>query len=154
MNLRVWIIIQKILIVICPDFFGHLLDCTCHARIGRKLKQITDIAGPAAKVGSALIAGVVRHVHCAEHVRKIDLVSVGYRENLQAAQSSGVGSVGCVLLGNIAGKRRVFRAAEGRPCTGRVFFHATTNVVNDKRCSILAGMFPGISVGISLKGGQ
>ena len=154
MNLRIGIVIQEILIIVCPDFFGHLLDCTCHSRIGRELEQVADIARPAAEVGSALIAGVICHVHCAEHMRKIDLIPVGYRESLQAAQSNGICSVGCVLLGHITGKGCIFRTAEGRPCAGCVFFHATTNVVNDKRCSILAGMFPGVSVGISLEGGQ
>lgn len=33
-------------------------------------------------------------------------------------------------------------------------FHAAADVVDDKRRSIFAGMFPGVSVGISLKGGQ
>ena len=154
MNLRIGIVVKKILVVICPDLLCHFLNGAGHTGIGRELKQVTNIACPAAEVGRALIAGVVRHIHCAEHVRKIDFVSVGYRENLQAAHSSGICSVGCVLLGYITGKGCVFRTAEGRPCTGCVFFHAAADVVDDKRRSIFAGMFPGISVGVSLKCGQ
>ena len=153
-NLRIGMVVKKILVVICPDLLCHFLNGAGHTGIGRELKQVTNIACPAAEVGRALITGVIGHVHCAKHVRKIDLIPVGHRENSKAAQGSGICAVGCVLFRYIAGKSRVFRTTEGRPRAGRVFLHAAADVVDDKCRSIFAGMFSGVSVGVSLKCGQ
>ena len=154
MHLRIGMIVQEILVVFRAYLLGHLLDCSGHSGIGRKLEKVTDIASPAAEVCGALIAGMVRHIHCAKHVCKVDLIAIGQRKDIQATQCNRICTVCLILLGNIAGKGSVFRSAEGGPCAGCVFFNTTTDVVDDQCRGLLIRVLTGKSIGIFLKGSQ
>ena len=147
-------IMEKILVVVRADLLCHLLDRTGHTGIGRKLEQVTDVTGPAAEVSGTLVACVVGHVHCTEHMRKIDRIPVGKLKFIQAAQTTRSCRIGSILFGDIARKVRILRSAERRPCTGRILFHAGTDVIDDKRRCVFSGMLTRIHVSIFLQNSQ
>ena len=116
MNLRIGMIIKEILVVICAYFLRHFFYRTAYAGIGRELNKVAYIARPAAKICGFLVSGMICHIHCAEHMRKFNLVTVRQGELIKAAKLCGKCAVGFILLCNEVNERSVFRATERSPC--------------------------------------
>ena len=150
-GVRVRRVIEEVLVVAGANLLSHFLHCAGHSAVGGQLHQIADIAGPAAQIRRILVLGVVRHVHCAEHMGKVYLIAVGQGKLVQAAQPSGAGGILSVLFCHIAGKRRLFRAAERCPCTGGILLHAAADIVDHKRHGLLGGMLQHIGVCVCFK---
>ena len=116
MNLRIGMIVKEISIVFRTYFLGHLFNRTAYSRIGGELNKVAYIARPAAEICGFLVSGMICHIHCAEHMRKFNLVTVRQDELIKAAKLCGKCAVGFILLCNEVNERSVFRATERSPC--------------------------------------
>ena len=135
-------VIEEVLVIVGADLLRHLLHRAGNTAIGGQLHQIANIAGPASQIRRALDLGVIRHIHSAEHMGKFHGIAVRQCKLAQAAEAAGAGVVLCVLFRHIAGKHRLLRAAERRPCTGGILLNAAADIVNHKRHGFLFGMLP------------
>ena len=131
------VVVEEILIVIRSYFFCHFLDSAGNPGVSCQLYKVTNVTRPASEVGSALVFGMVSHIHCSEHMLKINFVAVRQGEILQVTQSCHRSSVCSILLCNIACKSSVFRSAERGPCAGSILFNAAADIVYNKRNRIL-----------------
>ena len=144
------VIIEEILIVGRADFLGHLFHSTGHASIGGQLHEVADVAGPASQISGLLDAGMVGHVHAAEHMGKVHFIAVGQGEFFQRAQTLGV-FPRAFLRCNIVYKGRIFRSAESVPRSGGVLFHTCADVVDNQSHRVLVGMLKRVLAGIDFK---
>ena len=133
---------EEVLVIVGADLLRHLLHRAGNAAIGGQLHQIANVAGPASQIRRALDLGVIRHIHSAEHMGEFHGIAVRQCKLAQTAEVAGAGVVLCVLFRHIAGKRRLLRAAERRPCTGGILLNAAADIVDHKRHGFLFGMFP------------
>ena len=76
------VVVEEILIVIRSYFFCHFLDSAGNPGVSCQLYKVTNVTRPASEVGSALVFGVVSHIHCSEHMLKINFVAVRQDEIL------------------------------------------------------------------------
>ena len=150
-GMGVGIVIEEILVVVGPDFLGHLLHRAGDTAVLRELQQIANIAGPAAKIGSVLIAGMIGHIQAAEHVGKLHLIPVGNGKAFQIAESADAGPLLLVTGRHKCGKCRLFFSAEGVPGAGIVLFHTAANIVDNQTHRILAAVFLGKCIGTLLQ---
>ena len=144
------VIIEEILIVGRADFLGHLFHSTGHASIGGQLHKVADVAGPVSQISGLLDAGMVGHVHAAEHMGKVHFIAVGQGEFFQRAQTLGV-FPRAFLRCNIVYKGRIFRSAESVPRSGGVLFHTCADVVDNQSHRVLVGMLKRVLAGIDFK---
>ena len=135
-------VMEEVLVIFGADLLRHLLHRAGNAAIGGQLHQIANVAGPASQIRRALNLGVIRHIHSAEHMGEFHGIAVRQCKLAQAAEAAGAGVVLCVLFRHIAGKRRLLRAAERRPCTGGILLNAAADIVDHKRHGFLFGMLP------------
>ena len=125
---------KEIIVVVCSDFVSHFINgCFVNSRDLSELNKVADIACPAAEVGCVLIAGMVSHIHAAEHVTEFYLVAVGNLEGTELSESACGSAVSFILLCNIVRKCCFFRTAEGVPCAGRIGGNTAADVV-DNQC--------------------
>ena len=135
-------VMEEVLVIFGADLLRHLLHRAGNAAIGGQLHQIANVAGPASQIRRALDLGVIRHIHSAEHMGKFHGIAVRQCKLAQTAEAAGAGVVLCVLFRHIAGKRRLLRTAERRPCTGGILLNAAADIIDHKRHGFLFGMFP------------
>ena len=62
------VVIEEQVLIVRADLLCHLLNRAGHAVVLAQLQQIAEVACPAAEISRRLIAGMISHVHAAEHV--------------------------------------------------------------------------------------
>ena len=130
----------------------------------RELQQINQIACPTtyiSMIGSKIV--VVSNIHGAKHMANIHIVTVGQIEIFNILQAGNSKhflnrrrlSI-CHILDHchILGKIRILIACHNAPGAGIIAIHAGTDVLNDQRNRILAGIFHNISIGNILQDHQ
>ena len=147
-------IIQEILIVICSDLLCHLFDSAGDAGIMGQLYQIAYVARPASEIRSTLVAGMICHIHAAEHMAEIHFISVRKSKLAKASQFGCRGLILLILCSDIACKSRILRAAKCCPCAGGVLFYTAADVVYYKSYSIFSRMLSDILVSILFQNRQ
>ena len=144
-------IIEKILIIVCANFLCHFFNRTCYTCIRSKLKQVTDITGPASEICSVLISSMICHIHGAKHMCEIYFIAIWQGKVVKFTKQSRTACVCRILFSNKSSKCRIFRTTECCPCAGCILIHTAADIIYYKCRCILIRMFFGICISISLK---
>ena len=146
---------KEINLVVCSDLVSHFVNGRLvDSRDLSELNKVADIARPAAEVGCVLIAGMVSHIHAAEHMTELNLVAVWNLKRAELSQSAGGCAVGFVLLCDIIGECCFFGSAEGVPCACGIGGNTASDIVYNQCRRILIRMFADELIGIFFKVGQ
>ena len=146
-----WIVIEEQMLVVRADLLRHLFHGAAHAVVLAELHEVADVARPAAEIGSGLVAGVIGHVHAAEHVGEFHLIAVREREFSEVFEAARIRAVQGILLRHIAGEGGLFLTAEGIPGAGIVLLHTGADKVDHQRSRVLSRMLAGIGVSVLLQ---
>ena len=133
-----------------PDLQGHGIHFSLGHFVLGVLHQINNIPCPAAKIDvSGCIMIIISNTQRPKHMGKLHRLAVWNCELSNSAESSGICSIGCILLCNIAHKGCILRTSQNSPTVGVILFNTCADVIDDQSCGIFTTTFC-IRIGIPL----
>ena len=136
------------------DIVGHLFNSAGRnvAVVLAVQHQVAQVACPAAQISGSHSCHI-GDVHSAEHVTKVNLITIGQLKviNDDVSQIHSIGAVGGILLLNISGKAGNLFTRQGNPVTVVVTINTGTDKVDDQFIGILARVTGRICIGIAFQ---